>query len=187
MYIGDLQTHAAAHNVVHELVANSISEFLQGHVANISVEIDGLHIIVTDDGSGLNFDKKWQFDSDISEGEACLQSPYFFYSPLNAEPNEYITLQGVGLAAINALCRSLRAEADNGVTNWYCEYKRGRKSIDPVKLPSTGHCYSKIALNLESSFFVHGPNLCELKSEIRDRSQAFEGLQISVNGNLIKK
>lgn len=53
MYIGSVASSAGLHILLWEVVGNALDEYVAGHATTITIQIDGAHVTVQDDGRGI--------------------------------------------------------------------------------------------------------------------------------------
>ncbi|MEA2007246.1 MAG: DNA topoisomerase (ATP-hydrolyzing) subunit B [Patescibacteria group bacterium] len=135
MYIGGTSVEGL-HNLIWEVVSNSIDEAMAGHGKYIEVEIlEKNRISVTDYGRGIPVDRHKQ--TGLSALETVLTKLHAG-GKFGGEDTGYKVsggLHGVGVSVVNALSIWTKAEVHQRGKVWVQEYKRG---VSKGKIKSTG-------------------------------------------------
>ena len=131
MYIGPTDIHGL-HNMVREVVDNSVDEALAGYAnqINIIIHADG-SVTVSDNGRGIPVDlHPTKKVSGLELAATVLHAGGKF----DADSYKVSSgLHGVGLSVVNALSTWMRIEVTTGGKLWRQEYKIG-KPQGPVKV-----------------------------------------------------
>jgi len=130
MFIGSTGP-SGLHQLVTELVDNSIDEVTAGyaHEINVAVHKDG-SVTVTDDGRGIPVD---QHESGISALEVAMTKLHAggkFDGREDAGYKVASGLHGVGLSCVNALSRELAVEVRVGGKVYQQSYARGKPTSE---------------------------------------------------------
>jgi len=134
MYIGSTDTNGL-HELVKEIIDNSVDEALAGFAKNVWVVIDkDEKITVADDGRGIPVDihpkvKKSSLEVTMTVLHAGGKFTEGAYKVSGG-------LHGVGASVVNALSTYLKAEVHRDGKVWVQEYHRG-KPVAKVK-PTSG-------------------------------------------------
>ncbi|MFI4861094.1 MAG: ATP-binding protein [Phycisphaerales bacterium JB063] len=120
MYIGDTNEHGIR-QLIFELVANGIDQFLAGRATQVSVDFrNDLEISVVDDGPGL---PAYGEDSD------AIDQWFMHYhnspSATGHAPHVHLSHLGSGLVVINALSESLEVTSTREQQAWTLKFSRG--------------------------------------------------------------
>ena len=123
MYVGGTDVNGMT-QLVWELVANSVDQFLAGHATGVRVVTSGNHVEVSDDGIGLPFDV-----AEVNSGNLAssyLQRLHVTASADGHAPHVHCGgLHGIGLVAVNVLSSTLHCEAWRNGQLWCQDFQRG--------------------------------------------------------------
>jgi DNA gyrase/topoisomerase IV subunit B len=129
MYIGGLDSFGM-HNMLWELVENSINEHLRAGTAGyVRITFDGDHAIVEDDGRGIAVEQA------IDDGRALIElimTELGGARLVGPAPRPGPTMHGVGAAAVSALSSELEVEVWRNGRVYEQHFSRG-KVLGPLE------------------------------------------------------
>jgi len=142
MFIAGTDTPAGLHQLVYEILDNSVDEAMNGHASEISLTLhtDGESVTISDNGRGIPVDKHPKF------GKPTLE---LILTTLHAggkfSDKNYQTaggLHGVGSSVVNALSEELRATIRRDGKEYVQTFSRGRTQTalksSKSSIPGTG-------------------------------------------------
>lgn len=143
MYIGSTDLRGL-HQLIKEVVDNSIDEALAGYAKNIWVVLhEDNYITVADDGRGVPVEKHPKVGKSALE---VIMTTLHAGGKFGEGGYKVSTgLHGVGVSAVNALSDYLRVEVRRDGKQYFQEYSRGKPKgqVAPIikngKLPFTSH------------------------------------------------
>ncbi len=128
MYIAGTDTPAGLHQLIFEILDNSVDEAMNGHASEIRVTLhkDGSSATISDDGRGIPVDKHPKFKKPALELILTTLHAGGKFSDKN-----YKTaggLHGVGSSVVNALSEEMVATVTREGKQFRQSYSRGRPS-----------------------------------------------------------
>lgn len=165
MYFGSLDGQGT-HQLVVEIIANAVDQFLQGHATHICVHHDEWTLQVEDDGHG------YPLDSHL--GEAYLT--HYHNSPTadHHAPHIHLVTQGLGLAPVNAVCSEFQIEARGHRQT----YHRGQLVAKETSELTRG---TRVRLQLDRDIWPSGFQTGPLRRRLFDFVHLIPGLPITLN------
>ena len=123
MFVGDVRTRSATHQLVWEVLANAVDEHLAGRCTRIELTLhaDG-SVSVRDDGAGISLDVD---ESGTPWVERVLTTRHFTATADGHAPHVHLRpSHHVGLCMVSALSSSLSAEVRRDGEAWRIELER---------------------------------------------------------------
>jgi DNA gyrase subunit B len=179
MYIGSTGS-PGLHHLVYEVVDNSIDEALAGHCTHVDVIIrPDNSISVRDNGRGIPVDYHEE------EGMSALQ---LVLTTLHAggkfDNDSYKVsggLHGVGVACVNALSESLKAEVFRGGRSYSMEFRNGFPTTKLEDLGETAERGTRITFKPDPNVFeVTEYSFDILAKRLRELAFLNKGITISI-------
>ncbi len=184
MYIGDTQSNGL-HQLVYEVVDNSVDEALAGHCTEISVTLNRDHsVTVEDDGRGIPIGKHEKESQKQGRDVTALEVVMtILHAGGKFDKNTYKVsggLHGVGVSCVNALSKKLHVEVHQNGTHYDMTFSKG-KMIHPLKVlgESTKHGTKVTFLPDDSIFTVTVFDYDILLKRLRELAFLNKGLKIN--------
>ncbi len=158
MYVGDVNSGAALHHLISEVVDNSIDEVMAKFAKNIEVVIhnDG-SVTIEDDGRGIPVGKHEEESAKAGRDVSALE---VVMTNLNAggkfDKNTYKTsggLHGIGVKAVNFLSQWCEVQVCRDGFLYQQEYERGAPTTDVRKVGATTKRGTRTTFKPDSQIF----------------------------------
>lgn len=157
MYIGDTNVNGL-HQLVYEVVDNSVDEALAGHCTEITIILNKDNsVTVEDDGRGIPVGKhekeSHKQGRDVSALEVVMT---ILHAGGKFDKNTYKVsggLHGVGVSCVNALSKKLHVEVHQGGTVYDMEFSKGKPTQLLKEIGSTGRHGTKITFLPDDTIF----------------------------------
>lgn len=182
MYIGVVSNASGANNMVFELVANVLDQFLANAATRCEINLQGVELTIEDDGPGLPFHMNADTGG-CSLAEYVFENAHFGATAGGHAPHVHLVHNGVGLAIVNALCSRLTVESSNGQSLWSHAYEMGVPIGRPKVSGTTKSSGTRLVLQFDQDIFQCPPDLSHLRSIFREKSHLFPGFEIGLNGS----
>ncbi|MEM9581808.1 MAG: hypothetical protein AAGA08_01725 [Pseudomonadota bacterium] len=182
MYIGDVSNAGGANNMVFELIANVLDQFLANAATRCEVELRGFELTIEDDGPGLPFHVNADNGAG-SQAEHVLENAHFGATASGHAPHVHLVFNGVGLAVVNALCSEFTVVSSNGHSTWSHAYETGNPKGRPNVKTTSESSGTRLVLRLDQEVFNCPPDQSYLRSTLREKSHLFPGFEIVFNGS----
>jgi len=158
MYIGDTQTNGL-HQLVYEVVDNSVDEALAGHCKEVTITLHADHSVsVEDDGRGIpvgRHDKESQKQGrDVSALEVVMT---ILHAGGKFDKNTYKVsggLHGVGVSCVNALSKRLHVQVCTGGKSYEMEFSKGKPTHPLKMIGETKKHGTKVTFLADDSIFT---------------------------------
>ncbi len=158
MYIGDTQVNGL-HQLVYEVVDNSVDEALAGHCKEITIVLHSDHSVsVEDDGRGIpvgRHDKESQKQGrDVSAVEVVMT---ILHAGGKFDKDTYKVsggLHGVGVSCVNALSKKLHVQVSQGGKIYEMEFSKGKPTHLLKVVGETQRHGTKVTFLADDSIFT---------------------------------
>jgi DNA gyrase subunit B len=136
MYIGSTDARGL-HQLIWEIVDNSIDEAMAGHATliELTIKADG-SVVNSDNGRGVPVGKQKQTGKDALEVVHTVLHAGGKFGGGGYKVSG--GLHGVGVSVVNALSETLRVESAFGGQVWFQEYERGKPTTKVTAIGSSG-------------------------------------------------
>src|SRR5437868_2628131 len=155
MYIGGYNPRGL-HQLVYEIVDNSVDEALAGHAKHVEVRMNpDDSCTVTDDGRGIPVDT--HPDTGLPAVEmvfASLATGGKFEHDADSAYKTSGGLHGVGASVVNFVSEWLEVEVSRNNKIHHMEFERGRKSGDLKVIGKTNRTGTKVSFKPDPTLFT---------------------------------
>ncbi|HPW45723.1 MAG TPA: DNA topoisomerase (ATP-hydrolyzing) subunit B [bacterium] len=180
MYIGSTNINGI-HQLVYEVVDNSVDESLAGFCQNVDVVIhlDG-SVTVEDDGRGIPVDMH-EIEG-VSAAEVVLTKLHAGGKFENSSYKVSGGLHGVGVSCVNALSEWLKLEIRRDGKVYGQTYKRGKPDAPLSVIGTSDRTGTRVTWKPDSEIFeTIEPSFDTLSQRLRELSFLNKGLKITVS------
>ena len=176
MYIGDTSSHEGYHNMLWEVVYNSLDEHVAGFGNLIDITYLNGNFLVKDNGRGIPF----KFDSETGKSylELALTK---VHAGGKFDENNYdrsIGTHGVGLTVVNALSEYLFCIVQRGLEGKAILFKFGEKILERDFTSSESRSYTYMFFKPSMKFFSIGPDLSLINNQLHSLAFLFPNLKV---------
>jgi len=182
MYIGKVADASGANNMVFELVANVLDQFLANAATRCEIELQEFELTIVDDGPGLPFHVNADSGAS-SQAEHVLENAHFGATASGHAPHVHLVFNGVGLAIVNALCSEFTVVSSNGQSVWSHAYEAGNPKGRPNLTSTKESSGTRLVLRLDQEIFQCPPDQTFLRATLRETSHLFPGFEVVFNGS----
>ncbi|MFH1434762.1 MAG: DNA topoisomerase (ATP-hydrolyzing) subunit B [Pseudomonadota bacterium] len=179
MYIGNVGDGTGLHQMIFEVIDNSVDEFLAGCCSQIDVTIhDGNTVTVEDNGRGIPVEEHPEEHRSAAEVVMTMlhAGGKFDHSSYKVSGG----LHGVGVSVVNALSESLKMEIRRVGKVWYQEYRRGEPLAPLDSLGPSARTGTKITFKPDPDIFAVTTFSREsISSRLREIAFLNAGLKLS--------
>jgi DNA gyrase subunit B len=186
MYVGNVSTEGL-HQLVYEVVDNSIDEALAGHCDHIVVQIhlDG-SVSVEDNGRGIPVDLHEKENRPAVE--VVMTKLHAGGKFDNTTYKVSGGLHGVGVSVVNALSEYLEVEIRRGGVVYHQRYERGETKTDLREVGRTNRRGTRVTFKPDAQIFNETDISFDILAQrLRELSFLNSGLRIDISDERISK
>ena len=176
MYFGNINS-LALNRAIYEGIANSVDQYLAKKATKVKLEIVNDVIKISDDSSGLPFEKV------APNSKYCNLVEYYLIhrhdSPTadNHAPHIHIVGGGLGLAVLNAAAEKLIITSSNGSIIWQQEFGQGKITSIATHEKSDDPKGTSLEFKLDEAIFEgYTPDLIDLRKTLFELAHFYPGL-----------
>ncbi len=178
MYFGNVHDGTGLHHLVWEVVANTLDQVLAGHATTLDLVMhtDG-SVSVRDDGVGMVVDDPGA----PSFLETVLTTIHYTATADGHAPHVHLGRQGLGLAAVCALCERLEVDVFRAGAHSRQSFARGARTSDCVTVGPTSERGTLLRMWPDPEIFPWNVRFDAgaLESRLRELSFLWPGLRTS--------
>jgi DNA gyrase subunit B len=126
MFVGDVRDGSGLHHLLWECVGNAVDEHLAGYAKRLRVSIRDREVTLEDDGRGIPVEPHTALGKSVLE--AIFTEMHAGPTRFGHHPHVHVgwSYDGVGLAAVNALCARMEVEVRREGRRHRQAFERGR-------------------------------------------------------------
>lgn len=180
MFLGGVGSWAIE-QIVNELVANSIDQFLQNQATTIKLSVIENRIVVEDDGPGLPYDQP------SPKGYSSLVTERFFGhhdtpSVDGHAPHIHLGVHGAGLSCTHVYCSKVKIQSWRNGALWQQQFSNG-DIYEQQNLRTGDQRGTRIELEVDSELLgSQHARMGVIRKRLFDAVHLFPGLQVEFNG-----
>ncbi|NLI70255.1 MAG: DNA topoisomerase (ATP-hydrolyzing) subunit B [Firmicutes bacterium] len=186
MYIGST-SERGLHQLIFEVIDNSIDESLAGYCKNIEIVIDEDNtVFIKDDGRGIPVEEHRESKRPALE---VVMTVLHAGGKFNQESYSVAGgLHGVGLSVVNALAEWLEVEVNRDGKVYYQRYERGRPTAEIKEIGQRRGSGTSITFKADDTIFENIKyDYDTVAQRLRELAFLNKGLKIKFTDRRIKK